>query len=87
MIKPSSRRFFVELDPSPNKTESGIILIEEKKFTNTGTVTQVGDGIPHLKVGDRVTSLTHKTITHEDKEYHIVFDNPDKYVYESRSME
>lgn len=77
-----NRRMFVEMDPLPDTTSSGIYVGETGKPTNrTGTVRAVGfvttpNGrvpIPGVAVGDRVTFIRYAAVTHTNEKVQELF--------------
>lgn len=75
-MKPLPGHVFVEPETKPSETETGLILVTEKYQDHNalGVVTELGEGVTDLAVGDRVAyTLAHSTaFKNEGKTFIIV---------------
>lgn len=87
MIKPLNNYVLVEADDPENKTESGIILADNKEIDKpmSGKVVEVAEGVKEIKKGDNVIFHMYgpEEVMIDNKEYLLVSIEDITAIYEN----
>ncbi len=84
MVKPIKDRIFIRLEPDKEKTEGGIIIVDDyHKNRNIGTIEEIGPDVRSVLKGEKVLFHPFDELPTYDPEIVVVRENSILGVFEN----